>query len=121
MTGETQEVIDQRRQLWDQGLTDTEIAKKMGVTPAAIYSWRTRKRLPSNHAFKGNGYPTRIRKHMLKRARYMCGECVCVGAHEGYYYCIKLKEMIGQVRECPFYEDDPGWREKAEAAIRKRR
>jgi DNA-binding CsgD family transcriptional regulator len=34
--------------LYNQGLTDNEIAKIQGVTPMAIYFWRKNKKLKSN-------------------------------------------------------------------------
>jgi hypothetical protein len=43
------EMTDNRRMvLYDQGLTDNEIAKIQGVTPMAIYFWRKNKKLKSN-------------------------------------------------------------------------
>jgi DNA-binding CsgD family transcriptional regulator len=39
--------------LYNQGLTDNEIAKIQGVTPMAIYFWRKNKKLKSNFIKKG--------------------------------------------------------------------
>jgi hypothetical protein len=48
------EMTDNRRMvLYDQGLTDNEIAKIQGVTPMAIYFWRKNKKLKSNLIKKG--------------------------------------------------------------------
>ena len=34
--------------LYDEGLNDTQIAEKMGVSRGAIYNWRQREGLPAN-------------------------------------------------------------------------
>ena len=47
------EMTDRRMVLYDQGLTDNEIAKIQGVTPTAIYFWRKNKKLKSNFMKKG--------------------------------------------------------------------
>jgi hypothetical protein len=47
------EMTDRRMALYDQGLTDNEIAKIQGVTPMAIYFWRKNKKLKSNFMKKG--------------------------------------------------------------------
>ena len=47
------EMTDRRMVLYDQGLTDNEIAKIQGVTPMAIYFWRKNKKLKSNFMKKG--------------------------------------------------------------------
>ena len=52
------EMTNRRMVLYDQGLTDNEIAAIQGVTPMAIYYWRKNKKLKSNFIKKGgcNGY-----------------------------------------------------------------
>lgn len=47
------EMTDRRMVLYNQGLTDNEIAKIQGVTPMAIYFWRKNRKLKSNFMKKG--------------------------------------------------------------------
>lgn len=53
--------LDQReaRQLYDQGMSDYEIADRLGVSPSGVYHWRYRNRLPAN---TGTGYHERRKK-----------------------------------------------------------
>lgn len=47
--------LDQRqaRQLYDQGMSDYEIARQIGASPSGVYAWRYRNGLPAN---TGTGY-----------------------------------------------------------------
>ena len=45
------ELVD-RMTLYEQGLTDKEIAEKVGCTLGAVWSWRFRKKLKTHRIFK---------------------------------------------------------------------
>jgi len=54
------EKLAERRALYAQGLNDTEIAKRQGVTPSAILYWRRRQGLP--RVADGYGTPGPMRR-----------------------------------------------------------
>lgn len=43
---------EQRLELYKQGLTDAEIAQKVGVHPITIYEWRRKQGIPPNRKKK---------------------------------------------------------------------
>lgn len=49
MKGLTKEQEEERLELYNQGLTDGEISKIVGVESVTIYSWRQARKLKSNH------------------------------------------------------------------------
>lgn len=55
-----------RRNLYEQGLLDKEIAERTGVTRAAIWRWRRDRNLPSHHVEK-NTEREKLRTELLQR------------------------------------------------------
>lgn len=45
----TQQQEDEIEKLWNDGLTDVEIAEKLNCSPGTIYKWRKENDLPSNY------------------------------------------------------------------------
>lgn len=54
-----------RRALYDQGLTDREIAKRVGITRAGVRAWRARMGLPGHRA--RGGRPVDHEAHRRRR------------------------------------------------------
>jgi transposase len=59
----TQEEIDRRIELYNQGLNDKEIAQKMGLAISSIQHWRKKNNLPPNRFHK---FPHEKRKNFLE-------------------------------------------------------
>lgn len=56
-----QEEEKERRKLYDQGLTDQEIAESLYLSKHAVYNWRRRRGLPANSTQGGKEYDHRRR------------------------------------------------------------
>lgn len=94
-------------QLYRQGLTDAEVAHKLGVHINTIYNWRKRKGLPANTKEKpsDDDYPADIQK--CKKCEYWRG---ANGSSSDLYFCHHLlstgkRRQQGEGKECLSYTD----------------
>ncbi|MBP2663517.1 MAG: hypothetical protein H6Q71_1465 [Firmicutes bacterium] len=74
--------IDNRKELYEKGLNDAEIAEKIGVWPGTICAWRKRNDLPYNYT-PGNSY-----RKALPRSEW------CKGAAFVYTMAIMRKYCV---------------------------
>ncbi len=119
---------EQRRtELYNQGLSDEEMAMRLGVVRETIRDWRRARSLPPNKIEKRNYEKDPCRaldKDLVNWAR-RCGTCRIKepSSYDGEkiiaWRCRRLIEMIGQKKECPFWSDEPEIMEQIERRLKR--
>ncbi len=100
-----------RQQLYEQGLSDYEIAEVEGVSATAIFQWR-----------KARGFASNNKKVNLKKLAKECMDCARADGDANK--CKLIKEPMWfwlRKRTCPFWTDDRDWEKKSEEALKEYR